>query len=61
MSRNEEGSEMEWICSWVPYAIYEREREREREGKGEKQKTQSKQSTNNRKEKVCMHEKCMRM
>ena len=31
MSQNEEGSETEWYCTWVPCTVYLRERERERE------------------------------
>ena len=56
MSQNEEGSEIEWICAWVPCADYPRERERETN-----RKAPSQQIPKDRKEKVCMHEMCMSM
>ena len=31
MPQNEEGSKMEWICAWVPYADYLKERKKEKE------------------------------
>ena len=30
ITQNEEGSELEWICAWVPCAVYPKEREKER-------------------------------
>ena len=59
MSQNEEGSETEWICTWVPCADYEREREREREKQAEKY--HHKEYPKKGKENVCMHEMCMSM
>ena len=59
MSQNEEGSETEWICTWVPCVDYEREREREREKQAKKY--HHKEYPKKRKENVCMHEICMSM
>ena len=56
MSQNEEGSEMEWICTWVPCADYERERERERERN--KQKSTITKSTPKMKKKMYVCMKC---
>ena len=59
MSQNEEGSETEWYCTWVPCTVYPREREREREG--DKQKSTITTKKKKGKERICMHEKCMNM
>ena len=55
MSPNEEGSETEWICTWVPCADYDTQRERQAE------KYHHKEDPKNEKENVCMHEMCMSM
>ena len=54
MSQNEEGSEMEWICTWVPCVDYERERERERERNKQKSTITKSTPKKGKKMYVCM-------
>ena len=55
MSRNKDGFDTEWICAWVPCADYPREIEKGRQT----EKHYHNRVPKDRKERVCMHEKCM--